>query len=103
MIEVTIKENVSGYISGITVKGHAGYAQKGADIVCAAVSILTFSTLETLKKHYYVDISEDDGLIDCCVLNPGSASNLIVESFVNGIKALTEQYEEYVKWQLQLG
>lgn len=102
MIEVTIKENTSGYISGIIVKGHAGYAQKGADIVCAAVSILTFSTLEALKKHYYVDIREDDGLIECHVLNPGKASNLIVETFVNGIKALTEQYEEYVKWKLQI-
>ena len=102
MIEVTIKENISGYITGITVKGHAGYAQKGTDIVCAAVSILTFSTLEALKKHYYVDIKEDDGLIDCMILHSGIVANAIAEPFVNGIKALTEQYEEYVKWQLQI-
>ncbi|MDE6477450.1 MAG: ribosomal-processing cysteine protease Prp [Mycoplasmoidaceae bacterium] len=38
MIEVKIKEN------SITVSGHANYAQKGNDIVCAAISTIIQSS-----------------------------------------------------------
>lgn len=43
---------------GFTIKGHAQYAQNGSDIVCSAVSALTFGALEHIKKstvgHEYV-------------------------------------------------
>lgn len=44
MIEVTIRLNESGVISGITAVGHSGAAAKGHDIVCASASVL-FRTL----------------------------------------------------------
>ncbi len=34
----------------ITLSGHAGYAEKGKGIVCAAVSILTFKQQESINK-----------------------------------------------------
>ena len=43
MITVTITEN------GLTIDGHAGYAEIGKDIVCAAVSSLTQGLIHSLK------------------------------------------------------
>ena len=37
MIKVTIYQSSEGKISGFAVQGHAGYAESGSDIVCAAV------------------------------------------------------------------
>ena len=43
VITVTITEN------GLTIDGHAGYAEIGKDIVCAAVSSLTQGLIHSLK------------------------------------------------------
>lgn len=34
----------------ITVSGHAGYAEKGHDIVCAAVSILIYNLQNSIER-----------------------------------------------------
>ncbi|MBS7176260.1 MAG: ribosomal-processing cysteine protease Prp, partial [Clostridiales bacterium] len=36
---------------GITVTGHAGYAEPGKDIVCAAVSALLQTFIESVNKQ----------------------------------------------------
>ena len=33
--------NITIYDNGFEIEGHAGYAQKGSDIICAAVSALS--------------------------------------------------------------
>ena len=39
MIKVELKDNL------ITIKGHAGYDDKGKDIVCASVSSIVITTI----------------------------------------------------------
>ena len=39
-----------GTLTGFRAQGHTGYAEAGEDIVCAAVSALTQSTLNGLKE-----------------------------------------------------
>lgn len=56
MIEVTFSYH------RVTVQGHAGYAPKGEDIVCAAVSALTYALIGAL---------EEEGLIRELVVRPG--------------------------------
>ena len=34
--------------ASIEVKGHAGYAKRGEDIVCAAISVLTINTINSI-------------------------------------------------------
>ncbi len=47
MITITVKKRKS--LSGISIKGfHAGYAEEGQDIVCAAVSVLMINTVNSL-------------------------------------------------------
>ena len=43
MIQVMVRENE------ISVKGHAGFAPPGRDLVCAAVSALTLTLAESLN------------------------------------------------------
>ena len=48
MINVTIyqKENK---ICAFEISGHAGYAPAGEDIVCAAVTVLSFNTVNAIE------------------------------------------------------
>ena len=37
-------------ICGFEISGHAGYAQAGEDIVCSAVTVLCFNTVNAVEK-----------------------------------------------------
>ena len=49
----------------MTVQGHAGYAEKGKDVVCAAVSALVYALIATL---------EETGNMRESVIRPGYAT-----------------------------
>jgi len=61
MIEVTIYKTKGHEYAGFDVEGHAGYAHKGQDIVCAAVSILVINTINAIGR-----LTEDKtSLVQC--------------------------------------
>ena len=43
-------------MTGFSVKGHSGTAERGADIVCAGVSSLAQTALLGLMKHLKVEV-----------------------------------------------
>ena len=47
MINITVKKRKGSYLDFLS-KGHAGYAEEGQDIVCAAVSALIITTVNSL-------------------------------------------------------
>ena len=47
---VEFEKRSDGALIGYQAQGHTGYAHAGADIVCAAISALTQSTLNGLKN-----------------------------------------------------
>ena len=52
MIKVTFAHEKDIGTIALKVKGHAGQAGKGNDIVCSAVSILTYTVAQYLKYVY---------------------------------------------------
>ena len=48
MITITVKKRNGNYLEFVS-KGHAGYAEEGQDIVCAAVSVLVINTVNSLE------------------------------------------------------
>ena len=81
----------------LTVEGHAGYAPKGQDIVCAAVSALVYALIGTL---------EETGNVAEVVLRPGYASVAAKEETAAfdlvrcGLGQLAEKYPEFVQVKL---
>ncbi|MFR1298730.1 MAG: ribosomal-processing cysteine protease Prp [Blautia massiliensis (ex Durand et al. 2017)] len=49
MITIKVRKKNGSYEEFIS-KGHAGYAEAGQDIVCAAVSALIITTVNSLEK-----------------------------------------------------
>ncbi len=59
MIRVrAVKEQ--GRYRGFTIEGHAGYAQAGEDIVCAAVSALVINAVNSIERF-----TDDAFTCDC--------------------------------------
>ncbi|MBR5281056.1 MAG: ribosomal-processing cysteine protease Prp [Clostridia bacterium] len=59
MIEVVVNRNETGLVTAFTVKGHAGYAEEGQDIICAAVSAICYTAVG------YFDTKRFDGKDPC--------------------------------------
>ncbi len=100
MIKVKIQKSGQTLV-GYTVKGHAGYAQRGQDIVCAGVSAIAQAGLMGLQ-----DILEDnvkaelkEGCLTVAVdydnaVQPGVASILRVVEL--GLSSIAKTHPDFV-------
>ncbi len=92
MIEIVIEEEMGM----IHAEGHAGYAEHGKDIVCAAVSaVMDLAARVALQKNGgHADEDEDGGLT---VWGYGFAFNCVLKAVKAELEAIEEKYPAYVK------
>lgn len=95
-IEVKNKEN---YINFVKIKGHAGYAEEGFDIICASVSSIAITTVNAIVRinEKAIVYSEDDGLLEIGILEYNETINILMENMKSMFEELEKQYEEYIK------
>src|SRR4051794_36931106 len=107
MIRVTVeRSSVDHRIVGFTVKGHAGFADLGKDIVCAGVSAVTVGTINAVESKLNVRLehSMKHGLLQVAV--PSSAEHnldkglqLLLESMVVMLESIKLSYGKYITIQ----
>ncbi len=56
MVEVCFRRDSRGRLSSVVASGHAGWADAGDDIVCAAVAALLQGAWLGLKEHAQIDV-----------------------------------------------
>jgi hypothetical protein len=100
MISVKICTSQGGY-QAVTISGHAGFADAGQDIVCAAVSALAINTANSLEilTGDQIVVRNDAGYL--CLAFPGGLSEggkLLVDSLILGLKQIRQDYgKKYLK------
>jgi len=97
MTTICIKKSENGSYQSITCMGHAGYAGRGKDIVCASISILVINTLNALEKFCdtQMDVMENEstGFIHCVFQNPLSKEEvLLIDTMIMGLEKISENY-----------
>ena len=97
MTTITIYKSKQGEYKRLTCKGHAGYARAGKDIVCAAVSALVITTINSLEEltHEAMEITTDEkeGVIDCSFQETVSKEGvLLMDSLTLGLKSIVGDY-----------
>lgn len=102
MIAVTIHKTGSEF-DGFVVKGHSGYGEQGADIICSAVSILSYTALNSMNAvagimpediDYHVE--EETGFLRMTTKKNNDRTDVIYRNFLVGIQLLTEEYSNYI-------
>lgn len=106
MIRVRIERERGGRITGFTVRGHAGYADRGQDIVCAGVTAVVFTALEGLKAVAGVPhtVRQDGrrGYVECRLGEGASEeqaarAQTILETMVLGLRDIEKDYAGHVR------
>jgi uncharacterized protein YsxB (DUF464 family) len=105
-IQVEVYKNKKGIIYGFIISGHSGYAPKGSDIICSAVSALSVNCVYSIKQFTKdkIDLKVgEEGYLKCIVpkLANGSASKetvVLLKSCIFGIDNIRQSYgDKYIK------
>ena len=101
MTKITVYKNKTGDITGFRCEDHAGFARKGKDIVCAAISVLVFNTInsiEELTEDSFSGEQDEKNAVIAFSLDSGysEASQLLLKSFVLGITGIYEENKKYL-------
>ena len=94
MITIKVRKKNGSYEEFIS-KGHAGYAEAGQDIVCAAVSALIINTVNSLEKFTddNFDVHEKDGFVYIHFRNNLSErAMLLMDSLLLGLTEIAGSY-----------
>lgn len=104
MIDVTLWLDSGGCLTGIDASGHAGSAEAGQDIICAAASSLLRTVSRTLEMEPSVRIegnAEEKGELHLRIsLLEGYKKDWLcgVSTFtVVGLKDLASEYPDYCR------
>ena len=106
MIKVTVYRDNKNDIYRFTLTGHAGYAESGSDIICSAVTALTFNTVNSVCKFVNVtpicETDEMTGLLDCNIdiKNISAEQNhdvqLLIKAMLNGLNDIKKNYGKFI-------
>lgn len=95
MIQVElINSHSEDYEMLIRAKGHAGYAHKGNDIVCAAVSVLLEHTTQNLTS---VRVNDDGYNYFATVFNVDEGDKRLIRALGNTLASIASQYPDNLK------
>ena len=100
MIEITYGSREP---PSLTIRGHSGYAAPGSDIVCAAVSTLFLTLVNSIDEYTNDLITARTQPGDGAVIWRGNCSEkarLLLNGCLLGLQNLAEEYPDYVKFNI---
>ncbi len=106
MIKVTITRSPQGLIESFTISGHANYAKRGQDIVCAGASAVSFGTVNSIQVLTGVvpEIEQGGkgGFLRCSIpseLEQGIKEKvqLLLEGMLVSLETIERDYGQYIK------
>ncbi len=100
MIKIEIHRERQQY-RGFLCSGHAGFGQEGADIICAAVSVLTVNAINSIEQFTEdpFAVRQDDGFLELILESDVSdKTRLLLDSMILGLQEIQKQYgNEYIE------
>ncbi|WP_340085020.1 ribosomal-processing cysteine protease Prp [Siminovitchia sp. FSL H7-0308] len=105
MILVEIYKDSKGKIESFTMTGHAEFAEKGADIVCAGASAVAFGSLNAVMALTGVTLNieqSESGYLSCKLpadlpLETSKQVQLLLEGMVISLETIERDYKDYLK------
>ncbi|MCX4267840.1 MAG: ribosomal-processing cysteine protease Prp [Lachnospiraceae bacterium] len=106
MIKVIFYKDSDDCYTGFQLKGHAGFAAYGKDIVCAGVSVLAINTVNSIEAltedRFRYQADEKKGLIEVRFFSKVSKeTTLLLDSFWLGLNGIQEEHTGYLSVKIR--
>lgn len=91
---ITVKRNNDG----LTITGHAGFADSGQDIVCAGVSAIVQTLIQSVEDLTMdaIDYTIQPGFVDIKFFTMSGESNVLFDSAMIGLQMIAEAHPHNV-------
>lgn len=76
--------------------GHAGYAERGSDIVCAGASALAFTLIQRLINMDDVEVEHEEGDGKMHIFAKGARTKEPVDTIATGFRLLADTYPKHI-------
>ena len=105
MTTVEVRRDEGG-VCGLRVSGHAGYAQSGGDIVCAAASVLITTCANAMESAAGLVplVSQDEAATEISVALPETLSpeqehdaQVVFRTVLQGLRDVAQEYPKHLK------
>lgn len=104
MINVTITRIESGFIHSFKISGHAFFADRGKDIVCAGASAVSIGAINAVHALTGVTpvIEQGDGFLRCVIPDHLREDifekvQLLLEGMIISLQTIEEEYGSHIK------
>lgn len=86
-------------LKGFEISGHAGFAESGNDIICAAVSSAAYMAANTITDVIGVnaDAADGDGTMTVALNEPDERAEMVLKGLELHLTELSKQYPENIK------
>ena len=103
MVRISWGYDHNGCYNHLKCLGHAGYGERGTDIVCSAISVLTHTTILAMEQilglELKLQVDAETGLIDCKWVNKPELTDkveLLIKTILLGLNEIKCQYPEHL-------
>ena len=104
MVRVKIRRNEHNEIESFTISGHANFAKKGSDIVCAGVSAVSFGAVNAIISLTGITPTIEqgaDGFLHCLIPTDLDESTkekiqLLLEGMLVSLETIERDYKKYI-------
>ncbi|MEH7119736.1 ribosomal-processing cysteine protease Prp [Neobacillus vireti] len=104
MINITITRTESGTIQSFEISGHAFFANRGQDIVCAGASAVSVGSINAVHAITGItpEIEQGDGFLRCVIPENlpeviNEKVQLLLEGMAVSLQTIEEEYGEHIK------
>lgn len=97
-IQALIEKSGDEYV-GFTISGHAGFARKGKDIICSAVSMISVQVVNAVEAFTTSEftVQDRDGYLKYHLKTSTPEAQLLLKSFDMGLQMIVAEYgKEYI-------
>lgn len=97
MIKIVLKKD-HDYLKEIIISGHANYDTKGKDIVCASVSSITITSINSIiSLEDTIVYEENSGLLKIRVKEYTDINQSLLQNMIRMLKELQSQYPKNIE------
>jgi uncharacterized protein YsxB (DUF464 family) len=102
MTTITVEHDPDGDVCTLKAHGHAGYADHGEDIVCAAISALMITAARAAEALGGTVVADENAgaievsLTPCMDAKAYEDASMILAAIADGLIAIEENYAQYM-------
>ncbi|MBS4199803.1 ribosomal-processing cysteine protease Prp [Bacillus sp. FJAT-49732] len=105
MIFVNVEKTYDGKIRSFTMDGHADFADKGKDIVCAGASAVAFGSVNAIIALTGIEPEieqSETGFLKCSFHTESTDESfnqvqLLLEGMIISLQTIERDYQDYIK------